>query len=132
MIGVHGLRRNGRGLLRAAFVLCVVVLAIGPGGQARAGKIEWSGSGAYEACLEQGAAAWLGKIAELVVANDEGARATTDADVAGVTIDIMKTCDAKGAPANAANEGAFTKYMARWREHVYELTKVIRATGGSD
>ncbi|RTL69944.1 MAG: hypothetical protein EKK41_13425 [Hyphomicrobiales bacterium] len=131
VIGVLRRRRSARALLRASGIVVVVGLVCAPA-LAAADKIEWSGSGPYEACLEEGATAWLNRIAELVVANDAGARATTDADVATVTIDLMKSCDAKGAPANPANETAFTKYMARWRVHVYEMAKVIRATGGSD
>lgn len=131
MIGVLGLQRGGRAPLRASGIVVLMGLVSAPA-LAAADKIEWSGSGPYEACLEEGGTAWLNRIAELVVANDAGARATTDGDVATVTIDLMKSCDAKGAPANPVNETTFTKYMARWRVHVYEMAKVIRATGGSD
>jgi hypothetical protein len=132
LISVEGPRRGGRGMLGAGRRLAVVTLLVAAGGAANAAKIEWSGAGAYEACLEQGAEAWLANKAELIVANDEGARATSDGDVAAFTVGLMKTCSDKAQPASAANDAAFTKYMARWRDHVYELARVIRATGGSD
>ncbi len=136
MTGVHACERDSSGILRTGSASAFVALALASfaasAGPAHAGKIEWSGSGPYESCLEQEADAWLRRKAELVVANDEGARATNDGEVAGFTVDLMKSCAGKGAPTSAANETAFTKYMARWREHVYELAKVIRATGGSD
>lgn len=132
LIGVLQLRRDRLGRFCACSTLALVALTLVSGKSAHAGKIPWTGSGAYEVCLEEGANAWLAHTAELIVANDESARATGDADVAALVIGLMKTCSGKAQPADPANDAAFTKYMARWRDHVYELARAIRATGGAD
>ncbi|MDX2205140.1 MAG: hypothetical protein NW223_20490 [Hyphomicrobiaceae bacterium] len=130
MIGVQIPRRDGRWTSRAASLAVFAGLVLAS--PAVAAKIEWPTKGAYETCLQDGAAAWLDKKAELIVANDEAARNTNDRDVAAFVIDLMRSCGDKAKPASEASDAAFTKFMARWREHVYELTRVIRATGGSD
>lgn len=99
---------------------------------AQAANIPWTGSGAYEVCLQAGADAWLSARAEDVVMGAASIKALDDAKVAGATIEIMRSCAAKGQASDAGNDAVFGKYMARWREHLYELARVIRAKGGSD
>ncbi len=137
MIVAEAVKHSDRSLLRVGrvvvrVVLLGLVLSSAIAAPASAAKIAWSGAGPYEACLEEAADGWISKTAELLVINEDGARATSDMEVMGFIIQAMKTCEAKGKPANAANEDIFGKYMARWREHVYEMMKVIRAKGGSD
>lgn len=132
MIGVLQMRRGRLGRLCAWSALLPVALMLVTANSACAAKIPWTGAGPYEACLQEGADAWLGRTAELIVANDESTRATGDADVAALVIGLMKTCSGKAQPADPGNDAIFTKYMARWRDHVYELARVIRATGGAD
>jgi hypothetical protein len=119
---------------RIGIGMAIMVAAAGAGGmQANAaGNIDWSKSGPYETCLQSEADTWLNARAEDVVNGAESVKSLDDAKVAAWTVDAMKACTAKGAPADAGNEAAFAKFMARWREHLYELARVIRAKGGSD
>jgi len=124
-----------RAAARTAGVCLAVVVLLGLHGALRpapAAGIEFTGAGPYEACLQSEADTWLNARAEDVVNGAESVKSLDDAKVAGWTVDIMKSCSAKGAPSNAGNEAQFGKYMARWREHLYELARVIRAKGGSD
>lgn len=99
---------------------------------AAAGKITWNGTGAFETCLDQMSEAWLNEKAEGVVNGEESVKTLDDTKVAIWTVEALKTCSAKGQPAQADNEVVFGKYMAHWRQHLYELAAVIRAKGGSD
>lgn len=117
--------------MRAA--ACSVALAVAAALQpASAASLAFAKTGPYEACLQSEAETWLNARAEDVVNGAESVKTLDDAKVAGWTVDTLKTCAAKGAAADAGNEAAFAKYMARWREHLYELARVIRAKGGSD
>lgn len=99
---------------------------------ARAGHIAWQTPGPFEACLEEALESWLNSQAEGIVNGEERVKALDDGLVAGWTVEAMRACSAKGKPAHADNEAAFGKFMARWRQHLYDLAAVIRAKGGSD
>lgn len=112
----------------AAVAACVLFVA----SSAHAGRIAWQGAGAFEACLDEVSETWLNENAEGIVNAEERVKALDDVKVAGWTLEAIKGCTAKGKPASADNEMAFAKFMAHWRQHLYELAAVIRAKGGSD
>lgn len=116
--------------MRAAACLAVSVLAVGP--SARAAGLAFAKAGPYETCLQAEAETWLNARAEDVVNGADSVKTLDDAKVAAWAVGTLKACGAKGAPADAGNDAAFAKYMAHWREHLYELARVIRAKGGSD
>lgn len=113
----------------AAFACASWGLASTP---AAAGKIAWASAGAFEACLDEISDAWLNEKAEGVVNGDESVKTLDDTKVAAWTVEAFKACSAKGKSAHADNEITFGKYMAHWRQHLYERAAVIRAKGGSD
>lgn len=115
--------------VRAAASLVVLATHIAP---ASAASLTFTNAGPYEACLQAEAETWLQARAEDVVNGAESVKTLDDAKVAGWTVDALRTCAAKGAAGDPGNEAAFAKYMAHWREHLYELARVIRAKGGSD
>ncbi len=117
------------GMQRAALIVLAIAFGVAP---VRAAGFEWQSRGAYEICLEGEADEWLTNKAELLVANDAGVKALNDGDVAAFSIAAMRACSGKGAPASETSDGAFAKYMAHWRQHLYELAKVVRAKGGLD
>lgn len=116
----------------AASLLFVLALAILPGGALSEGKIAWQSPGPYEACLQQESDNWLLARAEDLVSGDESVKSLDDTTVAMVSISVMKTCAPKGTPGNPANDDIFVKHMAHWRQHLYELAKVVRSKGGFD
>lgn len=125
----HTLPRSLRAAAGVAFVCVCLGLVSTP---AAAGKIAWPGTGAFEACLDEIAEAWLNEKAEGVVNGDESVKTLDDTKVAMWTVEALKSCSAKGKPAHADNEAVFGKYMAHWRQHLYDMAAVIRAKGGSD
>ncbi len=126
-------RRSLRGTAGTLSAVCaILLLGSAMSSPVTAGKIAWTGQGAYETCLEGEAETWLNAKAEDVVNGEASVKKLDDAQVAAVAINVMKICAGKGAPSDAGNDAVFGKYMAHWREHLYELAKAIRAKGGSD
>lgn len=117
--------------MRAAACFVAVVFAF-DAPSALAASLAFTKAGPYEACLQSEAETWLNARAEDVVNGAESVKSLDDAKVAAWAVDTLKSCAAKGAAADVGNEAAFAKYMAHWREHLYELARVIRAKGGSD
>jgi hypothetical protein len=129
--GSDPLTIQSKSCVRAA--ACLVALALaGAVHQTSAAGLAFTNAGPFEACLQAESETWLNGRAEDVVNGAESVKTLDDAKVAAWTVDTLKTCSAKGAAADAANEAAFAKYMAHWRDHLYELARVIRAKGGSD
>lgn len=121
----------GTAVLVAVAASLVAVAASAALAQARA-KIAWQSPGAYEACLEMESDNWLMARAEDLVSGDESVKSLDDTTVAMVSISVMKTCAPKGSPGHAGNEDVFVKHMAHWRQHLYEMAKVVRSKGGFD
>jgi hypothetical protein len=85
----------------------------------------------FELCLNGAYADWLQKQAELLVNQDPRAKSLDDTAVATWTAAILEDCRKKGA-AEADSINHFGRYMARWREHVFDLATSIRLRGQSD
>lgn len=114
--------------VRAAACIAALLLPL----PASAAGLSWTKPGVYEACLQGEAETWLNARAEDVVNGAESVKSLDDAKVAAWAVDTMKSCSGKGAAGDPGNDAEFAKYMAHWREHLYELARVIRAKGGSD
>jgi hypothetical protein len=101
-------------------------------GAAQAAPITWAKKGAFEACLEGSLEKWLAQQAELQVKEDPAAARLDDAAVAGWTVETIAKCRAGAQGGEAASEERFNRYMAQWRQHIYDLAADIRKKGGSD
>jgi hypothetical protein len=116
---------RGRSFLLAA----TLALLTGP---SQAAEITFPGSGALESCLETAVSKWVQVQAELQVNEDPASRKIGDADVAAWTRATLDTCRKQVGISNKASEEIFTRYMSRWREHVFDLASSIRRRGQSD
>jgi hypothetical protein len=88
-------------------------------------------NGPFEVCLNGAYAGWLQHQAELLVNDDKRAKSLDDAAVAAWTAATLEDCRKKGA-AEADSTDRFGRYMARWREHVFDHATSIRQRGQSD
>jgi hypothetical protein len=116
---------RGRSFLLAA----TLALLTGP---SQAAEITFPGSGALESCLETAVSKWVQVQAELQVNEDPASRKVGDVDVAAWTRATLDTCRKQVGTSNKASEEIFTRYMSRWREHVFDLASSIRRRGQSD
>jgi hypothetical protein len=128
MIMAAKLRPRGRGWAPIGVLLA---WAAGVAG-ASAAPITWDRKGAFEACLESNLDGWLTTQAQLQVNEDPGAAKLDDAVVAAWTVETMDRCRSAGQAADSASAERFTKHMAQWRQHIYDLATDIRKKGMSD
>jgi hypothetical protein len=124
MIG--GLTRRARVMVAAGLMGAATIAASGAG--ADVGFIR---SGPFEVCLNGAYAAWLRHQAELLVNEDKRARSLNDATAAAWTAATVEDCRKKGE-AGASSVDRFGRYMARWRDHVFDHAESIRRRGLSD
>jgi hypothetical protein len=99
---------------------------------AQAAGIGWEKQGAFQACLDAKAKAWIGAKVELVVNDDPDMGAIDDMAVAQWAALALKECAGKTAAADPASELHFMKYMARWRDHIYAAAEDIRRRSRPD
>ena len=97
-----------------------------------AAGITWAKKGEFETCLESSLDKWLAARAELEVNEDPAAAQLDNAAVATWTLETLAQCRARGGTAEASSEDRFTKYMAQWRQHIYDLAADIRKKNNSD
>jgi hypothetical protein len=102
------------------------------GGSAHAAEIRFPSSGALESCLETSVGKWVQAQAELQVNEDPAANKTDDVSVAAWTNTALDRCRKQVGAGNKASEEVFTRYMSRWRDHVFDLASSIRRRGQSD
>jgi hypothetical protein len=93
--------------------------------------IGFARKGPFEACLDGAYDVWLKAQAELHVKEDRRAKSLDDTAAAAWTAATLDACRKKGT-AQTGSEGHFARYMARWREHVFDLAASIRKIGQSD
>lgn len=123
-------RRRCRAALAAA--LLTLVVAAAPH-LAYAASLTWATKGPFETCLQTDVERWLNEQAERVVDQPAGVRGLDDAAVAAWTVEALTRCAKQGNAADATSEERFGKYMAQWRQHIYDLAARIRQkSGGSD
>jgi hypothetical protein len=102
------------------------------GSTAEAAEIRFPSSGALESCLETGVGKWVQAQAELQVNEDPAANKVTDIEVAAWTNAALEGCRKQAGTGNKSVEEIFTRYMSRWRDHVFDLASSIRRRGQSD
>ena len=112
-----------------AVAACIILLAAAF--QAHAAPI-WVSASPFQACLEGQFDKWVQARAELVLNEDPQAGAIDDRAVAEWAAGILQSCSAQAGGGDAATEARFTKHMARWREHIYDLVQRIRQRAGPD
>lgn len=105
--------------------------ALSPG-TVLAAPLTWETKGAFEVCLEGTADAWLRVQAELLVNDDPAAGQLDDQAVAGWTVQALAQCKTGAGTEVPASTERFAKYMAQWRQHIYDLAAGIRQKGGAD
>src|SRR5262245_20272621 len=96
--------------------LAALALLAATSGLAQAADIGWEKHGAFQACLDAKAKAWLQAKVELVVNDDPNMGALDDKTVAGWAAGALQDCAAKAPGADAASERQFMRYMASWRD----------------
>jgi len=121
--------RRGHAAAAAGLAALGVALAVGHAG---ADIIAWPKQGAFEACLEGALSSWLKEQAALVVNEDPAAGNVDDMAVAKWTLDTLALCKSRAGSADPESEDRFTKHMAQWRRHIYDLASSIRQRGISD
>lgn len=121
--------RQQRGLRAIAIVLLAATAQISG---ANAAAITWGKKGGFEACLESSLEKWLAERAALEVNEDPAAAQLDDTAVAAWTLQTIAQCRARAGTAEVDSEDRFTKHMAHWRQHIYDLAADIRKKGQSD
>jgi len=125
MIGrVKGRTRGG--MLVGALLGAAASLACGA-----SADIGFARKGPFEACLDGAYDAWIKTQAELLVNEDRRAKSLNDAVAAAWTAATLDACRRKGA-VEAGSVDRFARYMARWRDHVFDHADSIRRRGQSD
>jgi hypothetical protein len=129
-------KERGWAATSAAGVLLWVAASIVPGGAVpahAAGGIAWEKhGGAFQACLDDKAKAWIAAKVELVVNEDPDMGAIDDATVAQWATQALKECADKAAGADPASELQFMRHMSRWRDHIYAAASEIRGRARPD
>ena len=128
-------KEHGWAVTSAAGVLlwCTVSIFAGASAPAQAAGIGWEKrGGAFQACLDGKAQAWIGAKVELVVNEDPEMGAIDDAAVAEWATQALRNCAEKTKGADPASEQQFMKYMAYWRDHIYAAANEIRSRARPD
>ena len=128
-------KERGWAVAPAVAVLLWSATSIVPGGAipAQAAGIGWEKrGGAFQACLDGKAQAWIGAKVELVVNEDPEMGAIDDAAVAEWATQALRNCAEKTKGADPASEQQFMKYMAYWRDHIYAAANEIRSRARPD
>jgi len=116
-------------------VLLWSATSIVPGGAipAQAAGIGWEKKGgAFQACLDTKANAWLGAKVELVVNEDPDMGAINDTSVAQWATQALKECGDKAGGADPASERQFMRHMSQWRDHIFKAANEIRRRAQPD
>jgi hypothetical protein len=114
-----------------AIGVVVWIAAAGPA-PAQAAGISWERPGAFQACLDGKANAWIDAKVELVVNEAPEMGAIDDNAVAQWATQAIKECGDKTAAGDPASELQFMKYMAHWRDHIYAAATEIRRRSRPD
>jgi hypothetical protein len=121
-------RPRAAALALIAGVVAIAALAT----PAAAAPIAWAKRGAFEACLEKAVDKWLREQAELQVNESPDAARLDDPAVASWTLAAIAQCRGSGEAADTGSVDHFGRYMAQWRQHIYDLAADIRKKGQPD
>jgi hypothetical protein len=120
--------------LRAFSVAVVAVVATIAGAAlaAQAAGIAWDTPGLAERCLEDEAQSWVNAKAAQVVNEDPSAGDVDDIDVALWAVVALQGCEQRAGHVNQASERRFSRHMAHWREHIFNVAEAVRSRTGAD
>ena len=120
--------------LRGGILFACAVL-LGPVAQSvsvGASEIIWERATPFQGCLAAGLDKWLAAQVDTLTNEDPATWRMDDMAVAAWTVDELAACKAKAGASDEVTETRFTKYMAQWRRHIYELVENVRQTGKPD
>ena len=124
-----GVPPRGGGTL-FAFLLLVGLGVQTP--QAKAAEITWDKISPFQGCLAAGLKGWLDAQVDVLTNEDPATWKMDDRSVAAWTLDALAACKAKAGGGEEATEASFTRYMAHWRRHIYDLVENVRQRGKPD
>lgn len=124
--------RKEHGWAVTAAIGALLWIAAGADVPAQAAGVGWEKQGAFQACLDGKANAWIGAKVELVVNEDPQMGAIDDAAVAQWATQAIKDCGDKSPEGDQGSELQFMKYMAHWRDHIYTAANEIRRRSRPD
>jgi hypothetical protein len=113
------------------FATVALLAAVIAASHAHAASI-WETAGPFQLCLEGRLEKWVNARAELVVNQDPKAGSIGDADVAQWSVETIDACRVQAGGGDQESEARFTKHMARWRDHIYDLVRSIQKRAGPD
>jgi hypothetical protein len=112
---------------------CGVVIGLGwQAPAARTAEIAWERVNPFQGCLAAGLDKWLDVQVDTLTNEDPASWRMDDQTVALWTIDALTLCKVKAGGGDEATESRFTRYMAHWRRHIYELVEDVRQKGRPD
>jgi hypothetical protein len=126
--------REKAGHLRALSFAAVAVVTVVAGASlsVQAAGIAWDRPGTFERCLEDRANAWVNSKALLVINEDPAAGDFDDLDVALWAVVALQGCEQQAGQGNQISERRFSRHMAHWREHIYNVAEAVRSRIASD
>jgi hypothetical protein len=110
----------------------LVCMGVAGSGAVRAKGIDWNAPGAFAACLDAEAKAWIEARAELVLNDDAAAGQVDDAAVAAWALRTLSACEAKARRRDREAEQLFVRYMAHWHEHIDAAVAAARRRSPPD
>ena len=120
---------------RRGGIIFACAMLLGLAGQlasARAAEITWDRISPFQGCLAAGLDKWLETQVDTLTNEDPASWRIDDMAVATWTVDELAACKAKAGGGDEATENRFTKYMAQWRRHIYELVENVRQKSKPD
>jgi hypothetical protein len=125
----RGVPPRGGGILFA----CAILLGLGAQTpSAPAAEITWERATPFQGCLAAGLDKWLEVQVDTLTNEDPATWRIDDMAVATWTVDELAACKARAGGGDEATESRFTRYMAQWRRHIYELVENVRQQGKPD
>jgi hypothetical protein len=126
--------RYGVSPLRGGILFaCAILLGLGAQTPSTvAAEITWERVTPFQGCLAAGLDKWLEVQVDTLTNEDPDSWRIDDMAVATWTLDALAACKAKAGGGDEVTEIRFTRYMAQWRRHVYELVENVRQKGKPD
>jgi hypothetical protein len=124
--------RKEHGWTVAPAIVAAWIAAAAPAPAAATGVSWKKPGGAFEACLDGKAKAWIGAKVELVVNDDPDVGAIDDNAVAEWAMHAIKECGESAAGSDSASELQFMTHMAHWRDHIDAAASELRRRSRPD
>jgi hypothetical protein len=112
---------------------CAILLSLGWSAvPTRGAEITWDRVSPFQGCLAAGLNKWLEAQVDTLTNDDPASWRMDDVAVFKWMIGELASCKAKAGSSDQATEMSFTKYMAQWRDHVYQRVEDVRQKGKPD